>query len=103
MDSNIHSIPDLFDGFCFSNLEKGQQGNDCKPLIADLSGSVSGTPFNLVTTTPDYLVWGYGRHACSGRFFAAVVLKLVLAHVILRYDVKFENGGDVRPEDVVVS
>jgi len=101
MDPNMHPNPDLFDGFFFSSLEKEQQGNDPRPPIAELGGSGSGTRFKLVTTTPDYLVWGYGRHACSGRFFAALVLKIVLAHVVLRYDVKFEKG-DVRPEDVVV-
>ena len=98
-DPSIHSKPDLFDGFRFSNLEKEQQGNDPRP-ITDLGGGVSGTRFKLVTTTPDYLVWGYGRHACSGRFFAALLLKLVLAHVVLQYYVKFEYGG--RPEDVIV-
>ena len=99
-DPSIHPNPDLFDGFRFSNLEKEQQGNDPRPLTSNTNGSVSGTRFKLVTTTPDYLVWGYGRHACSGRFFSALLLKLVLAHVVLRYDVKFEIGG--RPEDVIV-
>jgi cytochrome P450 len=95
---SIHPNPDLFDGFRFSNLEKVQQGNDPRPLItANLGGSIR---FKLVATTPDYFVWGYGKHACSGRFFAALLLKLVLAHFVLRYDVKFENGG--RPEDVIV-
>ena len=96
-DTSIHPNPDLFDGFRFSNLEKEQQGNGPRPLTANLGGSVR---FKLVTTTPDHLVWGYGRHACSGRFFAALLLKVVLAHVVLRYDVKFENGG--RPEDMIV-
>ena len=96
-DPSIHLNPDLFDGFRFSSLEKEQQGNDPKPLTANLGGSLR---FKLITTAPDYLVWGYGRHACSGRFFAALFLKLVLAHVVLRFDVKFENGG--RPEDVIV-
>ena len=96
-DPTIRPNPDLFDGFRFFNLEKEQQGNDPRPLTANHGGSVR---FKLVTTTPDYLVWGYGRHACSGRFFAALLLKLVLAHVVLRYDVKFENGG--RPEGVIV-
>ena len=91
---SVYPNTDVFDGFRFSNFEKEQQGNDPRP---NLGGSIR---FRLVTTTPDYLVWGYGRHACSGRFFAALLLKLVLAHVVLRYDVKFENGG--RPEDVIV-
>ncbi|KAL9109057.1 MAG: hypothetical protein Q9227_006297 [Pyrenula ochraceoflavens] len=40
----------------------------------------------LPTTNPDFLVFGYGRHACPGRFFAAAELKLVLAHALLKYD-----------------
>ncbi|KAF8807759.1 cytochrome P450 [Phlegmacium glaucopus] len=87
MDPSIRPTADLFDGFSFSNLEKEQQ---------------ESARFKLVTTMPDYLVWGYGRHACSGRFFAALMLKLVLAHVVLRYDVKFENDEDARPEDMIV-
>ena len=102
MDPSIYPTPDLFDGFRFSNLEKEQQGNDSGPLTANLSSTLRGARFKLVTTTPDYLAWGYGRHACSGRFFAALVLKLMLAHLVSRYDIKFENlnGGDARPEDV---
>jgi len=60
--------------------------------------------FKLVTTTPDYLVWGVWQTCLFWEVlysFAALLLKLVLAHVVLRYDVKFENGG--RPEDVIVS
>lgn len=40
----------------------------------------------LPTTNPDFLVFGYGRHACPGRFFAAAELKLILAHALLKYD-----------------
>ena len=99
MDPGIHPTSDAFDGFRFSNLEKEQQENG--PTV-NLGGTLSGARFKLATTTPDYLVWGYGRHACSGRFFAALVLKLVLAHLVLGYDVTFEKGGGVRPADVVV-
>lgn len=31
-----------------------------------------------------------------------MVMKLLLAHVVLKYDVKLENDGDMRPEDIVV-
>lgn len=34
-----------------------------------------------------------------GRFFAANELKAIFAHVVMNYDVKFENGGS-RPEDI---
>jgi cytochrome P450 len=41
------------------------------------------------TTSPDYLVFGYGKHSCPGRFFAAAELKLILANALLRYDFEF--------------
>jgi Cytochrome P450 len=59
----------------------------------------TGRRFNLVTTGVDSLGFGHGRHACPGRFFAACVLKLMLAHVVMNYDVKLENEG-VRPKDM---
>ncbi|KAL3495013.1 cytochrome P450 [Aspergillus germanicus] len=37
--------------------------------------------------------FGYGRHACPGRFFAAVELKMILARAILTYDMRLEGGG----------
>ncbi|KAI1173444.1 putative cytochrome P450 [Nemania sp. FL0916] len=40
----------------------------------------------LPTTNPDFLVFGHGKHACPGRFFAAAELKLILAHALLHYD-----------------
>lgn len=95
LDSTIYASPDTFDGFRFSKLHERQYGDDLTP-----GGGSSGMPFQLVTTTSDYLVWGYGRHACPGRFFAAVVVKMMLAYVILHYDVRFEDG--LRPKDVVV-
>jgi cytochrome P450 len=55
--------------------------------------------FDMVTTSVDSLAFGYGNHACPGRYFAACELKLMLAHVIMNYDVKLENEG-VRPKDL---
>ncbi|KAJ7828756.1 cytochrome P450 [Mycena olivaceomarginata] len=47
---------------------------------------------SVITTSMDYLAFGHGRHACPGRFFAAMELKAMLAHVIINYDVKFESS-----------
>ena len=69
----------------------------------------------FVSTSQEYLGWGHGKYAwyvflrvclssriiiyvltftvCSpGRFFAAAVLKITLAHILLNYDLKFEDG-----------
>ncbi|KAJ7269688.1 cytochrome P450 [Mycena rebaudengoi] len=56
-----------------------------------------GMKHHMVTPSPEFLAFGLGRHACPGRFFAANEMKLMLAHVIMTYDVKFRDG--VRPAD----
>jgi len=35
-----------------------------------------------------YLPFGYGKQACPGRFFALKVVKLIVARLILEYDIK---------------
>ncbi|KAH9025148.1 cytochrome P450 [Lactarius hengduanensis] len=70
--------PEEFDGFRFAKLHE-RDGNDvarCQALSA----------------SPDNLTFGYGRHACPGRFFAVNEVKALLAHVIVTYDIKFEDG-----------
>ncbi|KAL4768695.1 putative Ent-kaurene oxidase [Aspergillus nidulans var. acristatus] len=42
---------------------------------------------SLATTTDSFLVFGHGRHACPGRFFAAHLMKLMLAYIVRHYDV----------------
>ncbi|KAJ7269675.1 cytochrome P450 [Mycena rebaudengoi] len=56
-----------------------------------------GTLHQIVALSPDFLVFGLGRQACPGRFFAVNEIKLMLAHVLLTYDVKLRDG--VRPTD----
>ncbi|KAI0962094.1 hypothetical protein AcV7_001014 [Taiwanofungus camphoratus] len=52
-----------------------------------------------VSTSPEYIAFGHGKHACPGRFFAANELKAVLAHIVIKYDVKFEGEGG-RPDNM---
>lgn len=81
-----------FDGFRFANLRQ-QQGGD--------RYNKEGSRYQLATATSDYLAWGYGRNACPGRFFAALELKLMLAHLVANYDVKF-SGVEGRPSDFCI-
>lgn len=48
----------------------------------------------LVATTVDFPAFGYGRHACPGRFFAAHEVKLAICHMLLKYDWKVADGAD---------
>ncbi|KAM6503705.1 Cytochrome P450 [Amanita muscaria] len=76
-DANDYSDPSVFDGFRFEKLRE-QDGESMKHQITSLG--------------VDYILFGNGRHACPGRFFVANELKVMLAHVVMNYDVKMADG-----------
>jgi cytochrome P450 len=39
----------------------------------------------------DFPMWGYGSLACPGRFHAALVIKIVISQLLLKYDLSLEN------------
>ncbi|KAJ7204783.1 cytochrome P450 [Mycena pura] len=51
-----------------------------------------GTKHQMVTASPEFLSFGVGRHACPGRFFAVNEQKLIMAHILVTYDVKLRDG-----------
>lgn len=52
--------------------------------------------WQLATPSKDHLAFGYGKHVCPGRFFAAQELKIILCHVLLKYDLKMAPGEKAR-------
>lgn len=81
-DPQYYDDPDTFNPWRFSDLREE----------SDESGR-----HLLVSTGIEYFPFGHGRHACPGRFFAAIELKLMLAHIVMNYDVKAELDGVVPP------
>lgn len=74
-DEQYYSEPDVYDPFRFSKLR-----DELPPL--------KGLALSTVTTSPEFLTFGHGRRACPGRFFAAHELKLLIAMLATRYDIK---------------
>jgi cytochrome P450 len=74
-DETIYENAETFVPFRFS----GKSNDQCeeRPKRA---------PNTFTSTGPDFLIFGHGKHACPGRYFAATALKLILANAILRYD-----------------
>ncbi|KAI5860763.1 cytochrome P450 [Durotheca rogersii] len=58
--------------------------------------------FDLRSTSPTNLYWGYGRNECPGRFMAAVEIKLLVAWMLRNFDVTFPPGQTGRPENLFV-
>lgn len=87
-DPDNYPEPDRYNAFRFSELR------GALPATTDEEGFTQGSAYlkqrqqGLVTPNDAFLAWGHGRHACPGRFFAAHLMKLMLAHVVTNYDVR---------------
>ncbi|KAH7145688.1 cytochrome P450 [Dactylonectria estremocensis] len=87
-----------------SDSEVFPKANEMDPLRfyrlrqdAKASGSVEGSALNqFVSVSQNSLTFGYGRHACPGRFFAANEIKMILANFLMRYEVKNVEGSTER-------
>ncbi|KAL9597715.1 MAG: hypothetical protein Q9219_004972 [cf. Caloplaca sp. 3 TL-2023] len=73
----VTSEPMKFDGFRYYR-ERQKPGEEHRHQFA--------------TTDGNNLHFGHGKYACPGRFFASNEIKLILATIILKYDMRFPEG-----------
>lgn len=77
-DDKVYPNAATYDGYRF--LKKRQEpGNEQK--------------HQFVMTSNEHFVFGHGIHACPGRFFAANETKILLIHLLMKYDFKFQSEG----------
>ncbi|KAJ5793866.1 cytochrome P450 [Penicillium paradoxum] len=82
LDLEIYYDADKFIGRRYYDLRQ-QPGNENKG--------------QFVTPTQDHYGFGFGKHACPGRFFASNESKVIMIHLLMKYDWKFLPGQS-RPE-----
>ncbi|KAH8204650.1 hypothetical protein TruAng_001125 [Truncatella angustata] len=70
-DSNVHERAEQWDPYRFLRM-RSQPGKE------------SLAPLEAVSS--DHMAFGYGQHACPGRFFAANQIKISLCHLLIKYD-----------------
>ncbi|KAK7419947.1 hypothetical protein QQZ08_010650 [Neonectria magnoliae] len=75
IDGTYFENPETFDGLRFYRRRQNGESN----LIYTSVGRTN-------------LGWGVGRHACPGRFLADVEIKIIIAELLLRYDIKNPEG-----------
>ncbi|KAJ2936513.1 hypothetical protein H1R20_g580, partial [Candolleomyces eurysporus] len=77
--------PDTFDPYRFMEIQKE-----------------TGRQWNIATTSPNFLTFGHGRHACPGRYLAAQEMKLMMAYSVIKYDMKLPGSGKTpqRPKNM---
>ncbi|PGH06156.1 hypothetical protein GX51_02544 [Blastomyces parvus] len=76
-DPNIYPNPTTYDPYRFLKLRE-TPGHE--------------TSAQLVSPSPEHLGFGFGKHACPGRFFAGNEVKIALCHILLKYDIKLAEG-----------
>ncbi|KAH6912153.1 cytochrome P450 [Coprinopsis sp. MPI-PUGE-AT-0042] len=96
-NEDIYEHPESFDGARFVPPPEAMENLD------RLKSQLTSLDFN-------FLLFGHGRHACPGRFFAVSEIKALVGHILLNYDIKLPGGkteappgkwfaGQYRPDD----
>jgi cytochrome P450 len=49
--------------------------------------------WQFVTVSPEHMSFGLGDQSCPGRFFASNEIKIIMVHLLMRYDWKFTKEG----------
>lgn len=81
-DPELHKDPEKWDPYRFLRMRE-QAETETEAL--------------LVTTSPNHLAFGHGKHACPGRFFAATEIKIIICHLLIKYEWELAPGTDTKP------
>ncbi|CAG8020794.1 unnamed protein product [Penicillium salamii] len=76
----IHERPESYDGYRF--VKRRREGDKAS---------------QFVQSSREHNIFGGGRHICPGRFFASTELKLCLAHILLKFDLRLPPGYQAVP------
>ncbi|KAL8762824.1 MAG: hypothetical protein Q9184_001259 [Pyrenodesmia sp. 2 TL-2023] len=87
-DPAVTPDPDTFDGLRYYRARQ--------------SGSTDSRKHDFASADGTNLNFGAGRYACPGRFFASMELKMLLAHLLLKYEFCFPRGTAGRPANLVI-
>ncbi|KAJ6595156.1 cytochrome P450 [Mycena vulgaris] len=87
-DEEYYDHASVYDPFRFS-----------RPREEALAAQKTHTNEDLVTTSVKWLPFSHGLHACPGRFFAANNVKMILAQLLLDYEIQ---PFAIRPPNVAI-
>ncbi|KAH6989850.1 putative cytochrome P450 [Ilyonectria destructans] len=89
---SVHSYPVLQDPQVYSDAQQFQPFRFAERRQDESVEYVKRARNAFATTSNCYLVFGQGRNACPGRFFAANKLKLMLGHLVMNYDFEMQES-----------
>ncbi|KAI1447079.1 cytochrome P450 [Annulohypoxylon stygium] len=79
-DPSRYSNPEAFDGFRFAHANASLSEGQLTSRIPDRE------PSSLTTTNMEWPIWGLGNTACPGRFYASLILKLIIIQIVTEWD-----------------
>ncbi|ETS77988.1 hypothetical protein PFICI_10050 [Pestalotiopsis fici W106-1] len=88
-DTAIYPDADKFDAHRFADLRAAR--------VPDPVNYKSREQYQFVSVTKENMSFGFGAHACPGRFFAANEIKLILSRLLLQYDLRLPEGTQIPP------
>lgn len=65
---------------------------DAERFVRKRQETGQNNSFQYVSISTEHLGFGYGKHACPGRFFVANEIKILMCHLLLKYDIQLEAG-----------
>jgi cytochrome P450 len=86
-DKDIYPDADTFDALRYYKLRQSKDKEDSHTKAAEVVASSQ-----FVGVGPSSLLFGFGRHACPGRFFAANEIKMIMAGILMDYKIKNPPG-----------
>ncbi|OIW23840.1 cytochrome P450 [Coniochaeta ligniaria NRRL 30616] len=102
-DEETFPEPEKFDGLRFYRMREQSQTFN-KPSAGGKATSVEAAAHNLfASVSQNSPTFGYGRHACPGRFFAANEIKMIVSRALLTYDIRNVGESTERYPNIEVS
>jgi cytochrome P450 len=90
-DEEFFENPDVFDPLRFYKIHQSKDA-----IVSGTKRAEVVAHSQLISSGVPSLSWGYGRHACPGRFLAANEIKMITGKLLTSYNIKLPDGVDKR-------
>ncbi|KAK1573014.1 cytochrome P450 [Colletotrichum navitas] len=96
LDPEFFPDPEVFDALRFYKLREAKEHAASGTQAAEV---VMQAQFVSVGAT--HLTFGYGKHACPGRFFAVNEIKMIMANLLRNYDIRLPDNVSERYKNLI--
>ncbi|KAI0195875.1 cytochrome P450 [Astrocystis sublimbata] len=92
MDPAFYEEPTRFDGFRFSKLRGSIEARGGPKTSNSNNNAAELGKLAYSSSTHESMAFGYGRHACPGRWFASNEIKMIMVHLLENYEFRLPGG-----------